>query len=91
MSKKPAHKGAMTTAVKEAISVAFERDAARPSADAIDIIADQSSEELRSLGDSLRTQRGILAERRAQVQRIVNDLDSQIYVLDRALRLIEAN
>ena len=91
MSKKSTGKG-VAPAVKQAVTVgtiAFEHDAARP--DAIDIIADQSSEELQSLGGSLRVQRTILTERRAQVQRIVNELDSQINVLDHALRLIEAN
>lgn len=77
------------TAVREAVDIAFSHGE-RPTPDAIHIIADQSGEELRSLGDSLRMQRGLLTDRRAQVQRVVNELDSQINVLDRALRLIEA-
>ena len=90
--KKAAREGVMTTAaaVKEAVSIAYVQGM-RPTPDAIDIIADQSGEELRSLGSSLQTQRKLVTERRAQVQHVVNELDAQIKVLDHALRLIEAN
>jgi hypothetical protein len=90
--EKPTRKDVGTSpsasAVNEALHIAFDQ---RATPDAIDIIADQSAEELRSLGDKLRLQRGILTERRAQVQHVVNALDAQIEVLDRAVALIEAN
>jgi hypothetical protein len=90
--EKPTRKDVGTSpaasAVNEAVHIAFDQ---RATPDAIDIIADQSGEELRSLGEKLRVQRGILAERRAQVQHVVNALDAQIEVLDRAVALIEAN
>jgi hypothetical protein len=86
--EKQTRKDVTASAVNEAIHIAFNQKGAP---DAIDIIADQSGEELRSLGGSLRLQRGILAERRAQVQHVVNALDAQIEVLDRAVALIEAN
>jgi hypothetical protein len=86
--EKPTRKDVTASAVSEAVHIAFNQ---RATPDAIDILADQSGEELRSLGDSLRVQRGILAERRAQVQHVVNALDAEIEVLDRAVALIEAN
>jgi hypothetical protein len=57
----------------------------------LEIMLAKGGQELGSLGAKLRAQRNVLIERRARVQHVVNAIDGQIGIIDRALHQIESN